>query len=284
MKFTTFIGMTAVANAHYIFETVEALNEQCCVACPTNTVKYYSIDKTFGHCGESCLNPKDYAAYKLFEPGLTLADKDNCNSLGYTVYWETETHGIPHILSTTVDFYNKPSKATTEVVIGEKAAFSKDQVLKFVSGLILGSLKENHLTEVLQCFNDIQYVSEEMTVAVQDFAAKDLPSIMDAIQHIGNIFVKLPQDFVDCTSMTNNMARIEAWAAPFKNPKEELPKIWTNLLANYVAMVHDLNLMNGKFAKSDIEGAGELAAEILELGLGPVKMAQTPDDIAVSQW
>ena len=176
-------------------------------------------------------------------------------------------------------------KATAStVVLGEKAAFNKDQVLKFVSGLILGAIKENHLTEVQKCFTDIQYVSEEMTTAVQDFAAKDLPSIMDAVQHIGNIFMKLPGDFVDCTSMTNNMARIKAWAAPFANPKEELPAIWANMLKNYVAMVHDLNLMNGKFAKSDIEGAGELAAEILELGLGPVKMAQTPDDIPVTQW
>ena len=176
-------------------------------------------------------------------------------------------------------------KATAHsVVLGEKAGFNKEQVQQFVSGLIIGSLKENHLDEVLRCFNDVQYAAEEMTVALQDFSKKDLPSIMDALQHIGNIFLQMPHDFVDCTSMTNNMARISNWVAPFRNPKEELPQIWANILTNYVGMIHDLDQMNMRIADHNIEGAGEMAAEILEFGLGPVRLAQSPEELPVTQW
>ena len=49
-------------------------DEACCNKCPDGESKYYSIDKIFHHCGESCLNDKDYWKYKIFEPGLTKAD------------------------------------------------------------------------------------------------------------------------------------------------------------------------------------------------------------------
>ena len=168
----------------------------------------------------------------------------------------------------------------------EGLPFTKDQIIKFTSGLIIGALSSNHLTEMQHCFTDVTYAGGEMFLAIEDFKKKDLPSVMDALTHVGNIFLRLPKDLKDCTGaqIKKELVRLEAWAAPFKNPKEELPKIWSNVLQNYVEMIHDLDLMNQQIAKHNDQGAGVDAALILRLGLGPIKLADDVDTIPVTQW
>ena len=83
----------------------------CCNACPEGQIKTYSIDKMFNMCGESCMAEKDYWKYKIFEPGMKKAnsfDEKACEKQGYSVYKETDTHGVPHIISMTVDMYKMP--------------------------------------------------------------------------------------------------------------------------------------------------------------------------------
>jgi len=73
--------------------------------------KYWSIAKSlFGtpHCGESCMNPKDYKLYHFFEANLTKSDVDSpCVSFGYTKYDSTPTHGFGPI-KMTLDLYDLP--------------------------------------------------------------------------------------------------------------------------------------------------------------------------------
>ena len=57
--------------------------------------------------------------YKIFEPGLTRASSNDakaCVEEGWPTYWKTETHGIPHILTVQVDFYNKNGTAIDEQI------------------------------------------------------------------------------------------------------------------------------------------------------------------------
>ena len=169
--------------------------------------------------------------------------------------------------------------------LNANVAFNKDQVLMFLNGLVLGSLEENHLKEMEGCFTDAEFVAGHMTEAVKDFAAKDLPHIMSGLTEIGDIFLQMPKIFGDCTSGTIKVeaARLAKWAEPFKNPKEESAKIMANVLANYVAMIHDLDVMNQILAKADIVGGGKEAAQILELALGPVPSAD-PETVPYTQW
>lgn len=79
---------------------------KCCTTCGEGTLKYYSIPKIQDNCGESCLNPDDYKKYKLFEPGLTLADTNTpCADRNYSIYLGTFTHGSPK-LNATLDMYD----------------------------------------------------------------------------------------------------------------------------------------------------------------------------------
>ena len=90
-----------------LFTTVISVKEKkCCSKC-VNEVKYYSIDKKYDMCGECCLNPKKFYFFKIFESGLTLAENENpCETLGYSSYVETESHGLL-FLKVTLDLYKK---------------------------------------------------------------------------------------------------------------------------------------------------------------------------------
>ena len=65
-----------------------------------------------GYCAESCIDPKKFGEYHLFEKNLTKADtNDACanqfsaNGEKYTKYVYTDTHSVPGLLKVSVDFY-----------------------------------------------------------------------------------------------------------------------------------------------------------------------------------
>ena len=112
MKFFALAALAATASA---VDTT-----QCCVACPAGEIKTYSIVPSAGHCGESCIHADKFWLYHIFESGLIKSTSSTpCADHGYTKYWETETHGFPHLLTVQVDFYNKPASpvAPTSILI-----------------------------------------------------------------------------------------------------------------------------------------------------------------------
>jgi len=95
-----------------MLETKEA--ETCCVddACVAPKVKYYSVDLKHGFCGEACMDPSKFGIYKIFEKNLTLSESFNpCSEqftpfgTHYTEYNDTVTHGLPGVLTVTLDLY-----------------------------------------------------------------------------------------------------------------------------------------------------------------------------------
>ena len=82
----------------------------CCNTCVEPLEKYYSIDKIHNMCGECCMDPKKYAIYKIFEPGLTKAtDNTPCKDNKYSGYDSTVTHGFGPI-KMTLDLYKPDSE------------------------------------------------------------------------------------------------------------------------------------------------------------------------------
>ena len=81
--------------------------------------KFYSVDHGMGHqpfCGETCLDPKKYKLYHLFEKNLTKATEypthpcmHQFDTKGghYSVYTKTVTHGVPGLLSVTLDLWGE---------------------------------------------------------------------------------------------------------------------------------------------------------------------------------
>lgn len=90
---------------------VTAAEGPCCKTCAEPLEKYYSVDVPHGFCGETCMNPKRYWIFKIFESNLTKAeDNTPCSEQftphggHYTKYQSTVTHGFPG-LSITLDLY-----------------------------------------------------------------------------------------------------------------------------------------------------------------------------------
>ena len=82
--------------------------EKCCTKCELPEIKYYSL--IHPRCGESCLDPKDYWKYKVFEPKMHKAETNTpCADFGYGAYEQTQIHSIGS-LKVAVDLYLKPSK------------------------------------------------------------------------------------------------------------------------------------------------------------------------------
>merc|ERR1712216_982678 len=87
----------------------------CCEACTLPLTKYISVDHGFGHapfCGETCIDPKDFWKYKIFESNLTISTVEHPCAHQYTpdgrfysVYNSTVTHGVPGVFSVTLDLY-----------------------------------------------------------------------------------------------------------------------------------------------------------------------------------
>merc|ERR1711934_25033 len=92
-------------------------DQPCCQGkCTTaGEEKYWSIAKGIlgeTHCGECCMNPKDYNLYHFFEKNLTHSAVDSpCESFGFTKYDSTVTHGFGPV-SMTLDLYDKPANTT----------------------------------------------------------------------------------------------------------------------------------------------------------------------------
>jgi hypothetical protein len=112
---------------------VEKVASHCCDTCnkTAGLVKYYSVAEDFKdkrqQCGESCMDPKDFKTYHIFEHNLTLATTNTpCADFGFTDYVETDTHGFGPIKAT-LDMYKFPA---TEVALTELSVVSKFATFK----------------------------------------------------------------------------------------------------------------------------------------------------------
>ena len=84
--------------------------DKCCSVCPVGQEKVFVLRS--GECGEGCIDPSSFNKIKVFESTLTLAPKSDepaCLEAGYPIYKNTETHGIPKILTLQCDFYTQPA-------------------------------------------------------------------------------------------------------------------------------------------------------------------------------
>merc|ERR1711879_342990 len=93
---------------------VASSTDPCCnKKCDLPLVKFFSTDAAHGFCGEACMDPAKFDIYHKFEANLTLATSAHpcseqwtpSNKVQYTDYFSTVTHGVPGLLSVTLDLY-----------------------------------------------------------------------------------------------------------------------------------------------------------------------------------
>lgn len=137
MKFTSIVALIGAASAN------------CCGVCNAEAgeIKAYSIDHIFNMCGECCLQPGDFWKYKIFELGLTKTDDvagTPCADNGYSNYKETDTHGVPGVITMTLDMYTKPASEDDSIFkqIKDKLHHSKEKVIQRTKEILEDGIKE----------------------------------------------------------------------------------------------------------------------------------------------
>jgi len=93
-------------------------------------------------------------------------------------------------------------------------------------------------------------------------------SIVDAVSHLGDILVALPDDLIDCTYAGKELAKLTKWFEIFQDKSKVFPTILSNLGKNYVDIIHQLDLFNGVIAKKDFITSGARISDILTDTIG----------------
>ena len=172
--------------------------------------------------------------------------------------------------------------AVAAVVISQKAAFPIEDVEAFLGGLVNGLVQEDHFTNIHNCLVDAQKVDEEITEAIGDFAKKDIQDIVAGVKVLGGLIQELPDDLNTCEAMQPDLKRIEAWATIFKQPKELVARLISNLMHNYQKIITDAQDMTTQVAQKNFKQVGTDAADILVQTLGVVP--QDPESIQYTAW
>merc|ERR1712166_498497 len=131
-------------QAKSIVTSQKAAADSCCNVCDESKgfIKAYSIDHFFNMCGECCLQPGDFWKYKIFEFGLTKVDdakSSPCSDAGFTNFYETDTHGVPGLITMVLDMYKKPASEDDSV-----AKVAEDKLEEIADRIDKIDLKKTH--------------------------------------------------------------------------------------------------------------------------------------------
>ena len=170
------------------------------------------------------------------------------------------------------------------VILSKYAAFNIKEVEQFVGGLVFGFVQEDDLTKIQTCLKDAQTVDEEMTQAIADIMKKDLQDIVKGIEEMATVVGQLTGDLNDCKGMETDIARIEKWAAIFKNPKELIQVLFTNVIKNIKNIETDISSITTDVAADNFWKVGTDAADLMVQAVGPVPAAADIETIEVTQW
>lgn len=76
-------------------------------------------------------------------------------------------------------------------------AMSAADVGKFIRGFTRGALNED-VPALVTCFDDATELVDEVTAIVKDLEKHDAAHIIDAVAHLGHLFVQVPKYVNDC--------------------------------------------------------------------------------------
>jgi len=125
-------------------------------------------------------------------------------------------------------------------VMATLTAVNVNQVEDFVNGLLTGLVQDDNLDNVKVCLTDVKSVETDMTAAIADFKKGDIKDIIAGAKVISHLLTTVDHDISDCKGMKDDAARIQKWAAIFKNPSELAKTIFTNTLKNAGALKADI--------------------------------------------
>jgi len=136
-----------------------------------------------------------------------------------------------------------------------------------VAGLIYGFTGDNELPEIEACYTGGVQVQADAELLLTDLQNMD---VINAYKHVNALKADMHDAMTKCTGMDEDMARIEAWAEIFTNPKELTVTVLKNWLLHKRGIKKDITQEKVDWAAGDYFSAGVDTADALVKLIGPV--------------
>ena len=155
-------------------------------------------------------------------------------------------------------------------ILATKYSMSLEGTEEFVAGLLYGMIQKDDLPQIQNCLTNAESLEVEITNAVSDISKGDFQDILKAVQEVGEIVKEVPSDLADCEGMSDDLAKLEAWAAIFTNPAKLVSTLTKNLLANWKQVSADITTTNSDWGNAKYYEAGQDVADVIILSVGPI--------------
>lgn len=137
----------------------------------------------------------------------------------------------------------------------------------FIAGLIFGFTGDNKLDEIESCYHGGEDVVTFAKALAHDLSHGDFKH---AIDDNAKFAQALDDALSECEGMQDDFARIKAWAAIFKEPKELVETVGKRWLLHKRGIKKDIAKEKEDWSAGNYFEAGEDTADALVLLIGPV--------------
>jgi hypothetical protein len=141
------------------------------------------------------------------------------------------------------------------------------QGYEFISGLLNAFEVNNDLDELAVCTSG---ASAAVPVAYQLYLDKMAGKSAKVAKDIAELTAMLPGILEGCTSMEEDLARLQAWLIVYEDVEDLIGAITRNVMAHPVQLLNEVEAVKTDLDNGDYTKAGEDVADILQIALGPV--------------
>ena len=139
---------------------------------------------------------------------------------------------------------------------------------EFISGLLWGLIKDNHLDEIQACLKDAETIVEDVVKVVKDVGEGSWTSAAGDVKDIAHMFPKMFLSSGDCSNMLKDVQAIEKWATRgWLVLAEDVAK---DMLFHRKKIEADVHEIGNDWNAGEYYHSGMATADLLTVSLGPV--------------
>lgn len=160
-------------------------------------------------------------------------------------------------------------KAAVLALCGTGAlAFSGNDAVQVVAGLMDGVIQKDDLNQLQTCLTNADQLTTQIQQVVSDFEKGGMSGIMAGITILGQIITALPQDLHNCENIQGDLTKLEQWASIFAHPETLAERVAENMFEHFSEIMGDVNTAMADWNKADYFNFGDQVGTALIAATG----------------
>jgi hypothetical protein len=162
-----------------------------------------------------------------------------------------------------------PAQATMieEIKLPKLPVVQIKEALQFLGGVTEQLIKSDDLVNTENCIKDAETLETAVAQTMADFKQKTMSGYLDGIKTLGTALMAVPNDASQCKQMKNDIPKIKAFFAQFKDPEAEVKTIAKNLWNNFDAFKSFTETAEAAYDKKDFSATGAAVGKAMWLVL-----------------